>query len=435
MFLSQGALKYLGNTGWLVAERVLRRGISRLVIIYLARYLGPERFGLLSYATAIFGIFAVVATLGTNRILIREAVNQPEQHDAILGTSLVLRLVAGCILIVAIYLVTYTFNAGDPITPVLAVIIGTGLLFQSLHIIELWFQAEVKVKYAVIAKAVAALVIAGAKFTLILLGAPLLAFAFAIAGEYALVALTLVIAYHMTGHRVRHWKFRPGLGLEFLSQGWPEILAGLGTILCMRMDQVMIGQMLGAEGVGIYTAASQISEALYFVPVAVVTSTFPAIVAARARDRNLYYRRLQQLLSGVTIYSYAVAVAVTLLSGWLIALLYGTRFSGAEDILVIHVWTGVAVGLGITSGSWIMAEKRTRLSLYRMSCGAILNIILNYFLIRAMGINGAAIATLVSLSCAYYLFDVVRHETREMFAMKTRALFCRGLEAWPVHAS
>lgn len=420
-------MKYLGNTGWLVGERVLRLGATLLIIIYLARYLGPYRFGLLSYATALFGIFGVVATLGVNRILIREAVNQPSRQNAILGTVLTIRLLASCILVVIIYLVADAFDAGDPITRVLAVVIGTGMIFQSLYIIELWFQAEVKVRYAVTAKSIAFLIIATIKCLLILLGAPLLAFATAISGEYALGAMLLVIAYHSTGNSLRNWRFEKPVARDFLREGWPEILAGLGTLVCMRMDQVMIGQMIDAEGVGIYTAASQLSEALYFIPVAVVGSTFPAIVSAKREGAATYYRRIQQLLTGLAIYSYAIAIVVTLLSRVIISLLYGERYSGAAEVLVIHVWTGVAISLGIASGSWIIAEKKLIFSLYRTLFGAVLNVVLNYFLIRSMGIAGAAIATLVSLASAFYLFDIVFGQTRKMFAMKTRALFCAGL--------
>jgi PST family polysaccharide transporter len=429
MNLSPGARKYFGNTSWLIAERVLRLLVTLLVVALLARYLGPNQFGLLSYATAVFSIFAVAGTLGLNRILVRESVSRPQMQSTILGTAVVLRLITGGVLVIIIYFVADIFDAGDPVTPILAVIIGTSLLFQSLYCIELWFQAEVKAKQAVTAKSIAFIIMAAMKIFLIFIGAPLIAFAFTITGEFALGALMLIIVYRSLGNRLKDWKFDKPLAKDFLSEGWPEILAGLGTLVCMRMDQIMIGQMIDADGVGIYTAASQLSEALYFIPVAVVSSTFPAILAAKKRDENTYYLRLQQLLSGLTIYSYIVAIAVTLMSSWIISLLYGEKFSGAADVLVIHVWTGVAVGLGIASGSWIMAEKKVKLNLYRTVFGALLNIILNYFLIQSMGITGAAIATLVSLVSAFYLFDLVYSQTRNMFLMKTRALFCNGLAA------
>lgn len=429
MQVSRQAKIYIGNTTWLILERVLRLGIGLFVIIYMARYLGPKQFGLLSYAIALFSIFSIVATLGLNRILVREIVNHPQERNEILGTAIMLRLLVGSILIPVIYFVADTFNAGDAITPLLAVIIGFALLFQSLYGVELWFQAEVKSRYAVVAKSVALVITATGKILLVLLGAPLIAFAFAITTEYVLGALMLVIVYKSLGNRIRNWEFRPSLAKNFLTEGWPEILAGLSTIICMRMDQIMIGHMIDAESVGIYTAASQLSEALYFIPVAVVGSTFPAILAAKEQGEHTYYRRLQQLLSGLTIYSYIVAIAVTLMSGWIISLLYGDKFSGAEDVLVIHVWTGIAVGLGIASGSWIMAEKKVILNLYRTVFAAILNIFLNYFLIQSMGITGAAVATLISLVSAFYLFDLVCHQTRKMFLMKTRALFCSGLTA------
>ena len=49
LFTRPGFRKYFANTSWLLGERILRMGVSLFVSIYVARYLRPERFGLLSY--------------------------------------------------------------------------------------------------------------------------------------------------------------------------------------------------------------------------------------------------------------------------------------------------------------------------------------------------------------------------------------------------
>ena len=50
--VSQEFRKYFANTSWLLGERILRMVISLFVGIYVARYLGPERYGLLSYSVS-----------------------------------------------------------------------------------------------------------------------------------------------------------------------------------------------------------------------------------------------------------------------------------------------------------------------------------------------------------------------------------------------
>ena len=65
---SQGFRKYFANTSWLLGERVLRMAISLFVGIYVARYLGPERYGLLSYALSFVWLFSSLASFGLDAI-------------------------------------------------------------------------------------------------------------------------------------------------------------------------------------------------------------------------------------------------------------------------------------------------------------------------------------------------------------------------------
>ena len=193
-----------------------------------------------------------------------------------------MRLLSGSLSLLFIYLISDEFKVDESTTTLLAIIIGTSLIFQSLYSIELWFQAEVKAGYAVAAKSIALLTFSAIKLLLVVIGAPLIAFAFVTTGEFALGALLLCIAYQLVGNRLTDWKFELRLSKTLISESWPEILAGLSTLVCMRMDQIMIGQMVDTKEVGIYNAASQIAKALYFIPVAIVSATFPAIVAARS---------------------------------------------------------------------------------------------------------------------------------------------------------
>ena len=81
-----GFRKYFANTSWLLGERILRMGVSLFVGIYIARYLGPERYGLLSYALSFVFLFSSLAYFGLDDILVRELVLHPEQRKELLGT-------------------------------------------------------------------------------------------------------------------------------------------------------------------------------------------------------------------------------------------------------------------------------------------------------------------------------------------------------------
>jgi len=80
--------KYFSNTSWLLGERILRMGVSFFVGIYVVRYLGPEKFSLLSYAISFVWLFSAFLDLGHREIIVRELVLYPEQHNIVLGSAI-----------------------------------------------------------------------------------------------------------------------------------------------------------------------------------------------------------------------------------------------------------------------------------------------------------------------------------------------------------
>jgi O-antigen/teichoic acid export membrane protein len=113
---------------------------------------------------------------------------------------------------------------------------------------------------------------------------------------------------------------------------------------------------------------------------------------------------------------------MTLLSDWLIVLLYGQEYQAAGKVLMIHIWASVFVFLGVVSGSWLTSENLQRLSFYRTLAGTVINVSLNFTLIPIYGITGAAIATLIAQMVAALIFDIFLKKTRRMFFMKLNTL-------------
>ncbi len=416
-----GLSRAVMNSGWLMADRVLRMIVGLVVWAWVARYLGPEELGVLSYTVALVAIFAVLATLGLNRIVIREIVSQPDQTDEILGTVFVLRLLASCLVAAAAYLASLFFDSVDPRTPQLVAIISAGIVLQAFDSIDLSFQAQVKSKYTVIAKYAGFLIVSAIKIALIVGGAPLQAFAWVILLEAALGAIGLAVVYQRLGNRIRAWCFELWRAKGFLRESWPEIFSGFGTLILMRIDQIMLGQMIGAEAVGLYSAAARVSEMSYFIPTAIVASTFPAVIKAKQVSERLYYESLRHLFVSLALVSVVIALLMTFTADFIIAALFGSNYRPAATVLVIHSWTCLAVSFGLVSGSWIVTEKKLILNLYRTTLGATANVILNLFLIPRFGIVGAAVGTLISLLTAFYLFDMLIHSMRPLFSIKTRA--------------
>ncbi len=120
---------------------------------------------------------------------------------------------------------------------------------------------------------------------------------------------------------------------------------------------------------------------------------------------------------------------MTLLGPWLLKqdFLFGDAYQAAGPVLQIHVWTLVFVFLGVAASKPLIAENLQKIELYRTLFGAMINMILNYFLIQAYGIIGAAVATLISQAFASWLGYLLSRKTWVVFRLQSRSLLFLSL--------
>jgi PST family polysaccharide transporter len=422
-----GLRKLVGNTAWLLADKVVRMGVALFVGVWVARYLGPEQFGLYNYALALVGLFSVFASLGLNSIVVRDLVRNPVAQGETMGTAFVLKLFgssATCFLTVATALMLRPDNTQ---TSLFVAVIAVGTIFESFGIIDFWYQARVESKYPVFSKLISYLLINVVKIILLTIKAPLIAFCLVWTGERALEAFGLVICYHIQGNLITGWRWSVQRAKVLLRESWPLILSGIVVMIYMRIDQIMLGDMVGEEAVGIYSAAVKIAEMWYLIPLSIVSSTFPSIVKAKEISQKLYYERLQKLFSLLAALSYSIAIPITLFSTQIVTLLYGEGYIESGSVLSVQIWAGLFVSLGLARGPWLITEGFTKFSAATTATGAGVNVVLNYFLIPIYGPIGASIATVISQMVASYLSHAFYPKTRIMFIQQSKSLILMGL--------
>ncbi len=260
------------------------------------------------------------------------------------------------------------------------------------------------------------------KLYLIYIGSGLLGFVLVSLFDQITLAVTLYLAYRYQKIVWFFGYFNRQLAKQLLRDSWPLILSGLVVTIYMRIDQIMIKEMLGERAVGIYSAAARISEVWYFVPVLLTNSLFPSILNAKQISEKFYFSRIQRLYSFLLWSAITIAMLVTFLSGYIVNILYGQAFGEAGNILVIHIWAGVFVFLGVASGSWFVSEGLQKYSTINTVVGAIVNVLLNFIFIPKYGAYGAAIATVVSYFVAAYLMNLFFEATRGNFYRLSRSI-------------
>ena len=393
--------KIMTNAGWLFFDKILRTAIGFFVAVWVARFLGPEQFGILSYAVAYVAFINALINLGFSGLVIREIVRNSEKKDEILGTIFVLKIIGALVGIILSIFIVLLLRPGDTLTLVLITILSVGVFFQVFDVIDLWFQSQLKSKYTIIAKNTAFLLISLFKVALIIIGAQLIFFALAGALEIVISCVGLVIAYKISGHRFSGLQFKMGLAKQLLHDGWPLLIQSIAVISYMRIDKIMLREMTDAYQVGIYSVAVQFTEAWYFFPLAITASLFPAIVRSKELGHKIYMARIQKLYDLMIWMALLAAIFVTLTSDNLVLFLVGEKYAESGKVLALQIWMGCSVFFAVSRQKWLIVENRLKDGLYFEMAGLFLNIVCNYLLIPRYGAIGASIASLITAFAAH----------------------------------
>jgi O-antigen/teichoic acid export membrane protein len=179
--------------------------------------------------------------------------------------------------------------------------------------------------------------------------------------------------------------------------------------------------MVDAAAVGQYAAAARLSEATYFIAGVITGSVFPALAEAHKVDRTLYERRLVQLFSLMIAIGIGLAIPTMFVAHWAVDLLYGQAYQEAAEVLIIHIWSATFIFLGLASARWYWLDHIQHLCLIRTGSGAVMNVILNFYLIESHGIIGAAYATLLSYAFANFISYLLYPRLWPLFWLTVRS--------------
>ncbi len=386
-----------GNSIWLISDRLIRMGLGLLVGVLVARYLGPDGYGQLSFAGSYVMLFSALALFGLESIVVRELVHHPEAEQAILGTTSLIRAAAGLLAYLGAIATLLVIRPGDRTALLLVALLGSSLLAQAVEVSDLWFQSRVLSRYTVLCRTSAFIISACLKVLLVLSSASLVTITAATAVEALLAAFLLVLTHaRFSEAGVLTWRWDRSWFRRLLTGSVPMVLSGVVLMVYLRIDQVMLGAMAPQAELGLYAAAVRISEVWYFVPTAIVSSVFPGLVVLRSSDPEQFEQKLQQLYNLLAFLGYAVALPVTFIAPWLVQLLFGSAYLAAAPLLSVLIWAGLFANLSVVRNAHFIALDWGRSLLWATSLGATANVLLNLLLIPRYGALGAAVATCLS---------------------------------------
>lgn len=391
LLAGETASRVLANAGWLYFDQVVRAVVVFVAFGAVARRLGPEQFGVLSYALAFSAVFLPVAMLGLDYVLVRDLVRWRDREAALLGTGALLKL-AAAVVAFGLALAGLGFvPAGHPARPLAWITVLT-LLTQPFLLFDFYFQSHTASKHAALARLAACLAANAWRLWLVATGAPLVWFAWAAVAESVVYAGGLVWTYARRGSPLPHpWKaFDLALARSLLAAAWPLFLADVAIALYLRVDQLLLSALAGAESLGRYSAAYRLADAAEFFALALINSYFPRLVSLHVRGGGEFAAALRQFFRLMSWFSVAVAVALSLAAPLAVRVVLGPQYAGVGSILAVLAWANVFVTQIAVRGKWFLMEGWQGYSLVFFAMGAGAHLLGVWWLAPRWGAFGAA---------------------------------------------
>ena len=415
--------KVFGNSAWMISSKIINIVIGLLVTICVTRYLGVAQRGELANASAIAAFWGFIASFGLQDILIARFSNEKGNSGVLAATGMTIMACGG----IASFLlgIISAIALGVSSQTMLYVAISCGAYFvRCLTIYEFWFYSKSKSKYFAISQSVIHIL-----FLIIrVLGVPLelgVGYFIGVATmETVVVYCSAVLCYKkIKCPFLGEFKFDKQIAKELVKLALPMVVMGFATTIYMKVDQIMIGNMIGNTELGLYSVAVSLSEYWYFIPATIYSSFLPVLMESFT-NKELFYERLQQFADIMVTISYIVIIAIMLFADAGIELLFGHEFLGSSSILIVYIWSGLFTCLSYSGQACYIINKDTKVIMWINLFGAVLNFIFNLILINIIGSIGAAMATLLEyIVIAFGQMFVLRKKYGRLYSVQIRALF------------
>ncbi len=397
LFENQGPRQTaIKNAFWLAASAAFSKVVRGLLIIFAARILTVDGYGIYSYALSLAGFFTAFSDIGLTPLLTREAIKKPERVAAYISTTFILKLIVIAATVVVTVIAApliVKIDAARPLIPIVAIILaldslrsfGFGIT-RAQNRMEAEAFLNIATDISVVGLGLFVLFAAPTPYNLSL----------AYAGG---IGLGLVCAVFVVG---RHFKeafgaFDRTLVKPILNSAWPFAIMGLLGSFMINIDTIVIGIFRSAKELGLYGVAQRPIQLLYLLPGFVSTSIFP-IISRLIREGNGERVKyiLEQGVSAVIAVALPLTVGGIILAGPIILFFFGAEYAGAVLTIQLLFLTLITVFPGNIIGNAIFAYDEQKIFIVSTLGGALFNTCLDLLFIPPYGIAGSAVATIIS---------------------------------------
>ena len=401
------------NIGILLLSQIITLILGFLYIIYIARYLGTSGFGILSFAIAFTGIFAVLVDLGLNLLTVREVSRDKSLAGKYLGNTLTLKIILALIMLSLIFLVVNIVKYPQETVNVVY-LIGFSVIFASFSgIFYSIFQANEKMEYQSYGQIINSFLMFVGVLIAIYYGLGIYAFA----SVYFAVSVVVLIYSFL----ICSWKFAlPKLEIDLnfwkfiITEALPFALTSIFVLIYYYMDIVMISILIHNSNsiIGWYSAAYRVVVPLSFIPAIFFSSVFPVMSSFYEKSENSLMFAFERFIKYMVFFGIPIATGITILANKIVLLIFGASYFPTVIALQILIWTVPLIFIDSAFAYLFSSMNKQAMVAKIMGIVAFFNIILNIILIPHYSYIGASIVTLASDALTLPLMIFVLSKTQ-----------------------
>lgn len=404
-----------------VFEKIVRIFVGLVVIKSLSFYLGPENYGVLNFIESYYLILYGLAMFGLDIVITKNLVKLKEKqgiHDLI-SNSIFLLFILSLIFYSLNILILNNFI--DFRFENLILLISLLLFLNPFLVIEYFLTSKNQLRYISFVRLIAYLLSSSLKLTAIYYKVELEIFIIIMMIENIMVFIGYI---YLMRNKIKLFKYKLNINLNILlrifKESLPIFLYGMGAILYSRIDIFMIQRYLTETDLGNYTASFKLIAFLMFLPGILSTSFFPKIVAESDYSLDsVYIKKMYRYTFSFSIF----LLIFCLISGpIMINLLFGEKFESSLLIYNILIFIIVISSISAVYTKVIYSVNLQDRLLLRSIIGIFINIICNYFFIKAYGVVGSAIATILSLIFIELIYDFFDPKLKPYHQVKLKSI-------------
>jgi len=404
----------------LLIEKACRIFITALFSIWVARVYGPAAYGELLFAISFIYLFITFASLGMENYMVQNLSIPDKSKDEWLvffWMRMCSSLIASLSCVVIVLLMDWNEQK-----VILCFIVGIQIPLLTLGVFQATLKSMEKFAEIAVIQLLSLILSALLKSIVLFNGWGIGWIAFAISLDAAFVALVMMMVLLKT----RNLKLKFNIPwqqfkIHFKRAGF-LLVGAFSAILYMRIDQLMVMELLGAEFLGKYGVVVKLVDGWIPLLTILVSTSLPRLTRAFHKDINSFEEEFIILNSCMMKICFLIAVLYLFIGDELLEFIFGESFKTRVSIIGILCFSLPFVLLSNISWSYYLQYNLYFLGSLRLVIGALLNIVLNFIFIEKWGLIGCVFATVISYSVSSLFIHVFFKSTRKLFSMQLKGL-------------